>query len=884
MAGVTPEPRMLSPLQPHATPMRHLTHYDLPTCAQSHFSATMKMQDLEGTHLSMNTPQPAPETSLAPNASVPVTAPTLETWKNKALGPLPIVIGVTGHRDLRPADVPAIEAKVRAVFHDLRTRYPATPFVVLSPLAEGADRLVARIGLECGADLVVPLPMEQALYEDDFPDATLLAEFHSLLQRADDVFVLPWGADVNESEARAAGEARSKQYAHVGAYIVRHSQILIALWNGVKAEETGGTSQIVRFRLRGVPEPYAPPRGPLDPVEGGPLFTVAVTPRAGTTLLEGEPLATFWRYPKRFDPSGHHHGHHGGHHDGAHPNGAHSNGAHPNGHHENYQAAPAWTAPRTGALTPDEIEKEAAFEAQEAEFYHRIYERMDIFNRDVVDFGSSLDESREKSKSYVMPAEQVAKLPSDFGAALDFYGIADALALHFGELTNQTVNKIFAWMFIAAIFFHGFSFLQDDLATLLAGAAPAAPHGALHARTPGHDARAKTAGLGKTVQAKAASASTSAHEAPQEAPQHEAPQKGHNEGEAQHSEAGHATAPAKGLSSGELHSGDEQGGEAGEAGAAEHPGGEESELGTWPLIKTETPWLLLGFLMVSAYVRFYLHRRTMRGDYQNKYQDYRTLAEGLRVQFFWRLAGLQDSTADYYLAKQRGELEWIRNAIRAWNIPTYAASHEVRQQKPEEQTVLLTLVLNHWVKDQGKYFAKNAPREETKHETDEKKAQNMAVISIILVLGMAIFFTGALFDPTLHDWKEWLHHHQWLHSVIDVAIGLLLVRAALLHTYNQQRATAENAKRYGRMSVVFADATERLEVLLGLKTRVQNTEVWGESPFERLDADAEAQARAGHHNREEARAIIKELGKEALTENGEWVLLHRERPLEVPEG
>jgi hypothetical protein len=36
------------------------------------------------------------------------------------------------------------------------------------------------------------------------------------------------------------------------------------------------------------------------------------------------------------------------------------------------------------------------------------------------------------------------------------------------------------------------------------------------------------------------------------------------------------------------------------------------------------------------------------------------------------------------------------------------------------------------------------------------------------------------------------------------------------------------------------------------------------------------------HQHEEARALLRELGAEALEENGDWVLLHRERPLEVP--
>jgi len=33
-----------------------------------------------------------------------------------------------------------------------------------------------------------------------------------------------------------------------------------------------------------------------------------------------------------------------------------------------------------------------------------------------------------------------------------------------------------------------------------------------------------------------------------------------------------------------------------------------------------------------------------------------------------------------------------------------------------------------------------------------------------------------------------------------------------------------------------------------------------------------------------ARLLILELGQQALGENGDWVLLHRERPLEMPHG
>src|SRR5271156_6749563 len=95
--------------------------------------------------------------------------------------PAPLVIGVTGHRDLRPEDMEKLEVKVREILGELRARDCSTPLVLLSALAEGADRLAAGIALEIGARLVVPLPMPQDLYEQDFESPHGLAGFRQLL-------------------------------------------------------------------------------------------------------------------------------------------------------------------------------------------------------------------------------------------------------------------------------------------------------------------------------------------------------------------------------------------------------------------------------------------------------------------------------------------------------------------------------------------------------------------------------------------------------------------------------------------------------------------------------------------------------------------------------
>ena len=61
--------------------------------------------------------------------------------------------------------------------------YRNTPLLLLSPLARGADQLVAGVALQqrFAIPVVAPLPLEVAEYEKDFKDPRELAAFRELL-------------------------------------------------------------------------------------------------------------------------------------------------------------------------------------------------------------------------------------------------------------------------------------------------------------------------------------------------------------------------------------------------------------------------------------------------------------------------------------------------------------------------------------------------------------------------------------------------------------------------------------------------------------------------------------------------------------------------------
>lgn len=160
---------------------------------------------------------------------------------------LPLIIGVTGHRKVSTTD-PQLRECIRRELLRLRAAYPDSPFLILSGLAEGADRLVVRIAIEyLAAKVIAVLPFAEEEFRKDFPAPESQSEFSDLLKQAQAVVVVPQ-REPPES-IRERGEARNRQYARVGGYVVEQAQILIALWDGKPARGTGGTGDVVKWRM-----------------------------------------------------------------------------------------------------------------------------------------------------------------------------------------------------------------------------------------------------------------------------------------------------------------------------------------------------------------------------------------------------------------------------------------------------------------------------------------------------------------------------------------------------------------------------------------------------------------------------------------------------------
>ena len=172
----------------------------------------------------------------------------------KQINKLPVIVGVTGHRNVVKGDYHDVFNEIRKVLEEIaglcKTKNApsqASPIVLLTGLAQGADMLAAKVAREIQIPYVAVLPCELEQFKKSFDDEDALHQLDDYVANALDVIVVD---DLENDFKNQPNQSKENyQYRQVGIYLVQHSSIIMALWDGkpTKSRFGCGTADVVQL-------------------------------------------------------------------------------------------------------------------------------------------------------------------------------------------------------------------------------------------------------------------------------------------------------------------------------------------------------------------------------------------------------------------------------------------------------------------------------------------------------------------------------------------------------------------------------------------------------------------------------------------------------------
>ena len=233
------------------------------------------------------------------------------------------------------------------------------------------------------------------------------------------------------------------------------------------------------------------------------------------------------------------------------------------------------------------------------------------------------------------------------------------------------------------------------------------------------------------------------------------------------------------------------------------------------------------FLIASASAIYIISRRT---NDHGKYLYTRTLAEALRIQFYWSLSGIRINVSDHILRIHRKEFTWIEHLLSS----LYGASYHDEKPAAESAWVLL----ENWVRNQCLFFDKAIKR----MTAEQRKFTIMS--NICLVAGCSLLIS-------IFFLEEFYVSGNYMNT-LQVIITSLLSFFALMRAYIEMKGYNQLLKQYELMNILYGKAEVKLKEILGLTGDTEMKEKY-------------------------LRELFTIIGKEALIENGNWYLILKEK-------
>jgi hypothetical protein len=237
------------------------------------------------------------------------------------------------------------------------------------------------------------------------------------------------------------------------------------------------------------------------------------------------------------------------------------------------------------------------------------------------------------------------------------------------------------------------------------------------------------------------------------------------------------------------------------------------------------------FFIVAATLVYFYSKSTKN---HKKYLYNRTLAEALRIQLYWNIAGINKNVSDFILRIYRKEFTWVKHILSAIYGITYnngSISSEV-----------INDLTDNWIKNQADFF-ESAIKKMRIQINFYHKISNISFAIAFVLLG-SILILGEFYER--NNYLNWLL----------IIIGTLLGVFALIKAYIQMKGYEPLVNQYELMQVIYEKAESKLAEVNNLQMDIADKQSY-------------------------LKELFFVIGKEALIENGNWYLIFKEKEPEI---
>jgi hypothetical protein len=248
---------------------------------------------------------------------------------------------------------------------------------------------------------------------------------------------------------------------------------------------------------------------------------------------------------------------------------------------------------------------------------------------------------------------------------------------------------------------------------------------------------------------------------------------------------------------------------------------------------------VLAVFLCGTVLAYWAHRRA----WHRKYLDYRALAEALRVDFYWEVAGVRkeydgEFAHESFLQKQDVELQWIRNAMRAVSL-------QLAIRPCGDFNSGFPFVYANWIGDdhptsrtgQMSYYRERLQKLKHGMHVSERIDRALLLCGLILAVTFAV-------DVALGA-RSFLPQH--VRNGMLWGLALVPVYAAIFEIYLNEKADRALIRQYRYMSSLFGFAAAELRAAVTVERKL---------------------------------LILRSLGHACLAEHAQWILAHRDKRIQ----